>query len=88
MLQETHFCSSDDIFWRSEWGGEIIFSHGSVSQCGTALLLPRNFNGTIVAIDRDDGRVCSVEVDFEAISISFVCIYAPAVNSQQQKVSF
>ena len=42
-----------------------------------------------MAIDRDlEGRICCVEIDFEAVSTFLVCVYAPAVNSQQQKVLF
>ena len=29
FLQETYSELSDEIIWRSEWGGVIFFSHGS-----------------------------------------------------------
>ena len=29
FLQETYSDASDESFWKSEWGGDIVFSHGS-----------------------------------------------------------
>jgi len=29
FLQETYSKPSDEMIWKSEWGGEIFFSHGT-----------------------------------------------------------
>ena len=29
FLQETYSEPKDEIVWRSEWGGEILYSHGT-----------------------------------------------------------
>lgn len=38
FLQETHSEPSDEMIWKSEWGGEIFFSHGTNTVKGYAFL--------------------------------------------------
>ena len=39
FLQETYSELSDEIIWRSEWGGVIFFSHGSTHSKGVCILM-------------------------------------------------
>ena len=34
-LQETHSTLADEAMWRSEWGANIMFSHGESNARGT-----------------------------------------------------
>ena len=37
MLQETHSTVDTEKLWLDEWGGEIIFSHGTSNSKGVAI---------------------------------------------------
>ena len=39
MLQETHSKTEDETMWTKEWGGEIVFSHGSSSSRGACIIV-------------------------------------------------
>ena len=39
LLQETHSNKTTEIQWKNEWGGKMLFSHGSPNSCGTAILI-------------------------------------------------
>ncbi len=37
LLQETHSIAEVEKEWKTEWGGEIIYSHGARNARGTAM---------------------------------------------------
>ena len=39
LLQETYSEPRDELIWKSEWRGDIFFSHGSNHQKGVCILL-------------------------------------------------
>ena len=41
-LQETFSKEEDEKIWSAEWGGQIIFSHGSEHSRGVCMLLNVN----------------------------------------------
>lgn len=89
LLQETHSCIDDEERWKTEWGGNVVFSHGTNRQNGTAILFPSHFKGVIGTADQDNvGRTCAVHVQFDAVAVWLVCAYAPAISSQQAKVAY
>jgi exonuclease III len=40
FLQETHTDVTIEQTWKDEWGGEVLFSHGTSGSKGVAILLP------------------------------------------------
>ena len=43
FLQETYSEPSDEMIWKSEWGGEMFFSHGTKHSKGVCILIhPRS----------------------------------------------
>ncbi len=42
LLQETHSVITDEVIWKKDWCGEIIFSHGTYNSRGVAILIPQN----------------------------------------------
>ena len=44
MLQETHSKLENERSWTKEWGGVIVFSHGSSSSRGTCIMFAPNMN--------------------------------------------
>jgi len=45
FLQETYSEPKDEIVWKSEWGGEILYSHGANRKKGVCILISPQFNG-------------------------------------------
>ena len=39
FLQETYSDVNDELIWQSEWGGKILFSHGTDHSKGVCILL-------------------------------------------------
>lgn len=48
FLQEMHSTSKDETFWRNQWGGKAIFSHGTNFSGGVLVLFHPKFNGEII----------------------------------------
>ena len=48
MLQETHSVSDDEVQWEREWGGKILFAHGTSQSKGVAILFRK---GVDVVVD-------------------------------------
>ena len=78
MLQETHSKIGDEIKWKKEWGGEIIFSHGSSSSRGTCILFAPNVD--IVIHDKlidSNGRFIILNVTINEVKVTLANIYGP-----------
>ena len=90
ILQETHSTPGLENIWKSEWRGNIVFSHGSESgQAGVAILFPSEFKSNVEQIYIDDeGRVVCLGIGSEANKIICVGIYAPSVDNQTVKCTF
>ena len=39
FLQETYSTVSDEAVWKSEWGGDIVFSHDNCHSRGACILI-------------------------------------------------
>lgn len=91
-VQETHSAVKDSQFWQSEWGSQILFSHGcSSNDSGVAILLPRSLFGVcqVTVLDRDDsGRLLIVSLDYDQFKITLFVVYAPTQGHSQKQVSF
>ncbi|KAJ8033596.1 hypothetical protein HOLleu_23892 [Holothuria leucospilota] len=44
FIQETHSVLSDERRWRTEWGHDIIFSHGTNTSKGVVVLFRAGFS--------------------------------------------
>ena len=78
-LQETHSTEECEDIWHNEWGGEIIFSHGTSSARGTAILTKKNSASKIkikLVHKSDDGRSITVIVTINDTDICVNNIYA------------
>ena len=83
-LQETHSTASEESCWCAEWGGKIVFSHGSSNSRGTAILFKKGFSYKIISSQSaEDGRVCSVLMNVEDVLILLVNIYGPNKDSPE-----
>lgn len=81
MLQETHSTTNDEKIWKSEWGGEAVFSHGRSNSRGVSILLPRGSEFSITRVIKDDdGRYLIAQLHKEEEEITLVNIYASTSN--------
>ena len=80
-LQETFSKKDDEKIWTSEWGGKIIFSHGTEHARGVCVMINPNslFQVESVEIDQE-GRFIVAKLDED---YSIMNIYAPTDYRQQ-----
>ena len=87
FLQETYSEQKDEIIWRGEWGGDILFSHGSLHSRGVCILMNPALNYTFENIHKDQtGRIISIDLYFNENKLSLCNVYVP--NDQRQQQAF
>lgn len=83
-LQETHSSPQDEKFWKNEWKGHALFSHGKSNSKGVAIFFRDNLDYQILNVCKDiDGRyiVCHLKINGKEIVLN--CIYGPNVDSPE-----
>ena len=84
VLLETHSTSEIEQIWRSEWGGEVIFSHGTSAARGVAMFVTKDIfvkiNNIYVG---NDGRTIICDLKENEKYVTIVAIYAPNEDSPQ-----
>ena len=84
-LQETFSNEDDEKIWSAEWGGQIIFSHGSEHSRGVCILLSLNSGFSISTVHADrDGRYIIVKVNIGDEHLFVINIYAPNKGAEQE----
>ena len=78
FLQETHSIEKDEQMWKNEWGGEILYSHGSNDSCGVSILIKNNCDITVLNWEsRIQGRFLIAQILINDIEVELMNIYAP-----------
>jgi exonuclease III len=79
MLQETHSTREIENKWRTEWGGEAYFSHGSSRARGTVILFKPSLKNVEVHSCQTDGegRFVILDVTINDIRVTLANIYGP-----------
>ena len=86
FLQETYSEPNDENIWRSEWGGDIFFSHGSLPSRGVCILLNPSLNCTFENIHEDQfGRIISIDLNFSSNNFSLCNISMPQMINDNNK---
>ena len=86
-LQETHSCNASEKQWKRDWGGEIIFSHGTNSSKGVAILINPVSKCTIDQVLCDPGgRYIVANVKMSDKCFNLINTYAP--NDDKDQVKF
>lgn len=52
FFQESHTVVNDASFWKTQWGNDLWFSHGSERSAGVTIL-KNNFNGVVLHSESD-----------------------------------
>ena len=78
LLQETHSTIDDEMKWRREWGGDIIFAHGTSSARGVCILFKKTVNKEIHSIIVDtNGRFVMLDITLWEQRVTLVNLYGP-----------
>ena len=79
FLQETYSEPKDELIWKSEWGGEMLFSHGTNRHKGGCILLNLSTSNLLIESQYSDvdGRIVLVNISFNSTKVSLWNIYAP-----------
>ena len=87
FLQETYSEPKDEIVWKSEWAGEILYSHGTNRKRGVCILISPQFNDFQIEYSCSDpeGRIILANLNINSVQISLCNIYAP--NNLQENSS-
>ena len=77
-LQETYSSPEDEKLWSAEWGGKIIYSHGTTHSKGVCILLNPSspFNLSSILVD-PEGRFLIGKLTIEEKYFSITNIYGP-----------
>ena len=82
IIQETHSTPNDEKVWESEWGGKVIFSHGTSAARGIAVFTSKKLYSQIKNIYTDtEGRTVIFDIEDQGVVITIVAIYAPNQDS-------
>ena len=87
FLQETHSKKETELQWKSEWGFEIMLSHGSCNSRGVAILLKRGADLSIQSKILDPlGRFIILKAEIADTTYVLINIYAP--NKEKEIATF
>ena len=76
FFQETHSTPSLEKIWKSDWGGDIFFSHGKSNSTGCAIAFSDNFSVKVKNQARDDcGRLLILEVTINDTDFLLINLY-------------
>ena len=75
------------MIWKSEWGGEIFFSHGTKHSKGVCILIHPTMQSKIDCIfNSNTGRMVLIAMEFNSLKLSLCNVYAP--NNQSEQLNF
>ncbi|KAJ8048684.1 hypothetical protein HOLleu_01092 [Holothuria leucospilota] len=78
FLQETHIVNEDVYAWSYEWGGGLHAFLGSVSSCGSVILVSPRWTSLVGKVDHDhEGRVICITIKHPCGSFILYNVYAP-----------
>ena len=85
-LQETFSKQEDEKAWSAEWGGKILFSHGSEHSKGVSILVNPNSTFQLSTVEIDShGRYIIAKLQIEETIFFLVNIFAPNEHREQEQ---
>lgn len=86
LLQETFSTEQNIDIWRSEWGGDFFYSHGSNHSKGVMILVNPAYQIEVIKSVKDkQGRSIVLEIQLDNQHLVLANVYAPNDASQQVK---
>ena len=87
LLQETHTNVSDEKHYKTKWGKNVFFSHGTTNSRGVCIIIPKTFNGDCEKIYADpEGRLLIVKITIEKVDYVICNIYAPVSSYENEQI--
>ena len=87
FMQETYSTADIEHIWRNEWGGQILYSHGTCHSRGVMVLIRPGFDVKINNVETDNiGRTLIIDAKIEDAPFKLINIYAP--NNEESQVHF
>ena len=84
FLQETHSTQSDEEKWQNEWGGKLVFSHGSSDSKGVCIGFTKNFDAKLEKISCDNnGRIIIIDLILDDEKYLLINLYNANTESEQ-----
>lgn len=78
LIQESHANNDLMYLWRSQWGGNVLYSNGSTASRGVLILIKRGLEYEILNEIKDEhGRYIITEIEIEDFSFVLCNVYAP-----------
>ena len=86
FLQESHSTISCEKNWKDEFGGDLLFSHGSSNYCGVLIAFFGNQDITVKKkLSDKKWRVLVLDVRIDSSDFLFINIYN--ANTEKEQVS-
>lgn len=77
-IQESHSSHNTEKRWKMEWGGRMIFVHGTSATKGVCIMFKRKLKVKVHFIDKDDkGRVLILDVTINDERYTIANVYGP-----------
>nr|CAB3264531.1 pol-like protein [Phallusia mammillata] len=78
LIQETHCSHKHEKLWQMEWGGEIVWAHGTNRSKGVAILFSKNLTYSVIEQAADpNGRFLITSVKIGNRNLTIANIYGP-----------
>ena len=84
ILCETHSKPELENIWQNEWGGKIIYNHGSANARGIMVCIKKNAPFVISNVYKNtDGRLILFDLEQNGQNLSLAIVYAPNEDCPQ-----
>ena len=81
FLQETHACSACETLWEKEWGGDILWNHGTTRSKDVAIAFKCGLQYHVNDINADDlGRLLLLDINIEDRNFCLAKVYGRIIN--------
>ena len=89
FLQETYSTEDVEENWILEWGGPILFSHGTNHSRGSLVLISSKLKLKVGQVDIDDeGRHILFNAETHGVNFLFGNVYLPTRDKEQLQFQF
>ena len=91
FLQETHCTKNNELTWKQEWGGNILFSNGTTNSKGVAILIPKSLDSEIQILTTysdNSGRIILIDCIIKDNNFILINIYAPTKDKLDEQLKF
>ena len=89
FLQETYSTVEVEEKWKSEWNGQLLFSHGTNHSKGVLVLISPNINMKIRNVSiGENGRYIIMKLEYQQSTFLLVNCYFPTRDKEKMQIEF